>query len=714
VLTLRTKTYFLVPVFALAFAGCGSGDVAPDPDGGSGGAVTPADTIRPSTPTGLAATAVGDARIDLAWNASSDDVGVTGYRLERCPGAACANFAEISIASGSPYIDTSSLLPSTTYRYRVRATDGAGNLSLFSSIATATTQSASGTTLPLGALVHDGPATPEQISLFLPMTGALPQTATAVVRYKPTSSSTWTTGHPLYRIRPTFSTSPAIGSVPDAFAWPIIDVAPGTSYDVEVTVNSGATTNVKTLTHATRALPAPAGTPNKIISAGSSSATMQAALNNLNPGDVLEIANGTYNVNNLVLSKSGTLNAPIYIRGASRSGVVLNDPNGRIIEWQNANHVILENMTLQGSGVDGGTSSFHWGVFGPDFFSSTRGTIRNVTINGVNQGIVFDGDVSEFLVYDNTVNGNNLWTSAFIDTNLTWNDDGIRLAGLGNCAFNNTIKGFGDTFAYAGHSGDSTLNQAVAIHYYRNDIRNSGDDNVEIDHANRNNTFYDNRTHNAMTFSSLDPLYGGPFLFARNIGVNIGRTSHKWNDQNTGQFFYNNTLVMTVREGDDLSAWYQPNNGQQRSYGYRNNIFIYRGNGRFLPFIESGGHDPVDWTHNSWFPDRGIQWGSVFANLAAAQSGIPNTSPIFSGATKRFANDNITVSDPFVTPVVTGANYLTEVPAAYTPTLAGGTTPKNSGIEIPNITDGFSGVAPDRGAIIGGRSILLYGDRSAP
>src|SRR5207249_5416083 len=75
-------------------------------------------------------------------------------------------------------------------------------------------------TLPLGALVQDGPATPEQISLLLPVTGSLPQTATASVRYKPSSTSSWITGHPLYRIQPLYSETPAVGSVPDAFAWP--------------------------------------------------------------------------------------------------------------------------------------------------------------------------------------------------------------------------------------------------------------------------------------------------------------------------------------------------------------------------------------------------------------------------------------------------------------------------------------------------------------
>ena len=117
----------------------------------------------------------------------------------------------------------------------------------------------------MGALVHDGPATPEQISLFLPLTGSLPQTATAAVRYKPTSSSAWTTGHPLYRIQPAFSTVPVVGSVPDAFAWPIIDLVPGTSYDVEVTITSGATTDVRTATFTTRALPAAAGTPTRTV-----------------------------------------------------------------------------------------------------------------------------------------------------------------------------------------------------------------------------------------------------------------------------------------------------------------------------------------------------------------------------------------------------------------------------------------------------------------
>ena len=466
------------------------------------------DTTPPSTPTGLMATVAGPTAINLQWNASTDNVGVTGYIVRRDGGP-------VATPTGTSYADTG-LSPATTYTYTVAARDAAGNTSPQSSPPVmATTGQAGGGTLPLGNLVHDGPATPEQISLFLPVTGALPQTATASVRYKPTSSPTWVTGHPMHRIRPSFSENPVRGSVPDAFAWPIIDLVPGTSYDIEVTVTSGATTNVKTLTHTTRALPAPAGTPTVTIPAGATSAQIQTAFNNLAAGNVLQFASGTYTVDNLQLDRSGTASNPIYIRGASRAGVVLSDPTGRVLYLLNASHVVIENLTLQGSGVDSGTNASARGI---EFFNGsptqTRVTIRNVIMNGVDQGIVASAEIQELLAYDNTLNGNNQWNAAFTDSNLTWNDDGIRIPGYGNCAFNNTLRGFGDSLSYAMHSGNDTLTETIGVHFYRNDILMTGDDFTEADHSHRNNTFYDNRGRNTMSFVSMDPLYGGPFLVA--------------------------------------------------------------------------------------------------------------------------------------------------------------------------------------------------------
>ena len=136
-------------------------------------------------------------------------------------------------------------------------------------------QTSNAQSLPVGPLSHDGPATPEQLSLLMRVTGSLPQTATATVRYREVGSSAWKDGHPLYRVRPSFSTRPSVGSVEDAFAWPIIGLNPGTGYEVEVTLNSGGVSDVHNATFTTRALPAAAPTPNKTISAGSSSAQIQ-------------------------------------------------------------------------------------------------------------------------------------------------------------------------------------------------------------------------------------------------------------------------------------------------------------------------------------------------------------------------------------------------------------------------------------------------------
>jgi len=49
-----------------------------------------------TAPTGLSATAASSAQINLAWTASTDNVGVTGYRVESCQGTGCTTFAQIA------------------------------------------------------------------------------------------------------------------------------------------------------------------------------------------------------------------------------------------------------------------------------------------------------------------------------------------------------------------------------------------------------------------------------------------------------------------------------------------------------------------------------------------------------------------------------------------------------------------------------------------
>ena len=109
--------------------------------GSSGG-----DTTPPSAPTNLTATATSSSQINLSWTASTDNVGVTGYFVQRCSGSGCTTFAQVASVAGTTttYSDTG-LTGSTSYSYRVQATDAAGNLSAFSNTASATTSASTGT-----------------------------------------------------------------------------------------------------------------------------------------------------------------------------------------------------------------------------------------------------------------------------------------------------------------------------------------------------------------------------------------------------------------------------------------------------------------------------------------------------------------------------------------------------------------------------------------
>jgi len=96
-----------------------------------------ADTQPPSAPGNRVATAIGVSQVHLSWTASTDDVRVTGYRVERQdPGS--PSFAQVGTTTATSYNDTG-LAAGSSYSYRVRAIDAAQNLSEYSDVASATT-----------------------------------------------------------------------------------------------------------------------------------------------------------------------------------------------------------------------------------------------------------------------------------------------------------------------------------------------------------------------------------------------------------------------------------------------------------------------------------------------------------------------------------------------------------------------------------------------
>jgi len=559
----------------------------------------------------------------------------------------------------------------------------------------------------LGDLSLDGPPTPEQIALYLPVTGVLEDIATARVRYRAASGGAWIEAHPLYRLH-TKGNGGKQGL--DAFAGVITGVRPGVSYEIKVSLRGESTVAERNLVVTTRSLPGSAGRVSTIIRAGSTSPQIQKILDSAKPGDVIEFENGNYVVDNLKLKRGGTLQRPIFIRGKSRTGVMLKDSSGIILNILGISDVIIENLTLLGSNTDSGTRSASRGInFWNGGKRQERITIRNVIIRGVDMGIVAWGNTAQLLAYDNILKGNNIWDRTFLESNLTWNDDGIRVPGKGNSVFNNTLMGFGDALAV------SRGVKNISVHFYRNDIQMTGDDAFEADYGHRNITFYDNRVHNSMTLISVDPIYGGPLFAFRNIAINVGRQPYKLNNRNSGFFLYNNTVVRTngFRSGAGW-AWAQPNNGPLTAWGYRNNILIYRGAGNLLA-MEPGGQNPIDFDHNAWYPDGKIWWthsGGCFSSLMETRSRLPATTSLFGESSRRHEGDVISGPNPFKQEIELGEHYLKEIVVLFTPKLAHGTAPRGAGAAIPGITDGFAGTSPDIGALITGRPIPHWGDRS--
>lgn len=97
------------------------------------------DTQAPSVPANLTSPSTTSSSISLTWNASTDNVGVTGYQILRAPGASGGTFAQIATSPSTSFVNTG-LAANATFRYQVRAVDAAGNASAVSSTVPATTQ----------------------------------------------------------------------------------------------------------------------------------------------------------------------------------------------------------------------------------------------------------------------------------------------------------------------------------------------------------------------------------------------------------------------------------------------------------------------------------------------------------------------------------------------------------------------------------------------
>ncbi|MEC0241167.1 glycosyl hydrolase family 18 protein [Paenibacillus dokdonensis] len=98
------------------------------------------DQQAPSAPANLRSTAVTSSTISLAWNASTDNVGVTGYDVYQ--GSSVVG----SVSGSTLAFIHAGLTADTTYSYTVKAKDAAGNVSAASGVLSVKTSANGGGT----------------------------------------------------------------------------------------------------------------------------------------------------------------------------------------------------------------------------------------------------------------------------------------------------------------------------------------------------------------------------------------------------------------------------------------------------------------------------------------------------------------------------------------------------------------------------------------
>jgi glucose/arabinose dehydrogenase len=107
---------------ALSACGGGGGSSPPPPSGGAptpAPAPAPVDTTPPTAPANVTAVAQSSTSILVSWDASTDDSGISGYRVFRDAGA-----TPVATVQATSYTDTD-LAANTDYGYTVVAVDNA-------------------------------------------------------------------------------------------------------------------------------------------------------------------------------------------------------------------------------------------------------------------------------------------------------------------------------------------------------------------------------------------------------------------------------------------------------------------------------------------------------------------------------------------------------------------------------------------------------------
>jgi hypothetical protein len=237
----------------------------------------------------------------------------------------------------------------------------------------------------------------------------------------------------------------------------------------------------------------------------------------------------------------------------------------------------------------------------------------------------------------------------------------------------------------------------VAIDFYGNDLSWAQDDTIETDYGCHNVRVYHNRCYNTHTALSTQPFYGGPVYLIRNEAYSITALTFKLNNYPAGIQAYNNT-VCCARQGFSPPPIWQ--NGH-----FRNNLFM-GGSGYAMETGSPTSYSTLDYNgyrRNS--AERFIKWIDSERKVGRYQS-IEELN-----RATGLEPHGLQVDYDIFTRAGPPKEGKTYTPSDYDLHLKPRADVVDAGALIPQVTDNFSGKAPDIGCYEHGRDSPHYGPR---
>ena len=291
----------------------------------------------------------------------------------------------------------------------------------------------------------------------------------------------------------------------------------------------------------------------------------------------------------------------------------------------------------------------------------------------------------------------------------------IKVYGPGHVIAHNAVAYFHDGIGIStyGTPEQDPERRASSIDIYNNDIHMSGDDFIETDGGVHNIRVYDNRGVNAAHGGySSQPVFGGPAYFIRNILYNVpSGVAFKFSTKAAGLFAYHNTII-----GEQVAR--DPSSNMH----YRNNLFLGKDTPDRGVMTWSNATEAHSSDYNGYRPNKGVaeqyRWlaprgGRLMYEPGSNDWRTFSTLEEFRTATGQEQHGLELDFDIFeeMTPPDPSKRHAVYHAMDLSFRLKPGSKAVDAGVRIPTVNDGFSGDAPDLGALEVGRPEPHYGPR---